>query len=253
MKFNKMRMMFALAAIVSLCAFSTLAQAGTTLDKVKESGVLTVGNSPDYPPFESIGDGGERVGFDVDLLNAIAAKMGVKVKWVTMDFAAIVTATQSGQVDMRMSGFSISPERAEQVSFSAPYIASGQVIVVRNDSDIKSAAELKGRKIAVQLGTTGEQEADKIEGAEVVKPESYNIAFMMLNNKVADAVIADISVADEFVKQGKFKRAGKPLSFEEFAMITRKGNDDLLQALNKGLAAVKADGTYAAIVKKWNL
>jgi polar amino acid transport system substrate-binding protein len=76
---------------------------------------------------------------------------------------------------------------------------------------------------------------------------------MMLNNKVADAVIADISVADEFVKQGKFKRAGEPLSYEEFAMITRKGNDDLLQALNKALEEVKADGTYAAIVKKWNL
>jgi polar amino acid transport system substrate-binding protein len=253
MKFNKMRMMFVLAAAVSLFAFSSLAQAATTLEKIKEAGVITVGNSPDYPPFEAIGDSGERVGFDVDLLNAIAAKMGVKVKWVTMDFAAIVTATQSGQVDMGMSGFSISPERAEQVSFSAPYIASGQVIVVRNDSDIQSAADLKGKKIAVQLGTTGEQEADKIEGAEVVKPESYNIAFMMLNNKVADAVIADISVADEFVKQGKFKRGGDPLSYEEFAMITRKGNDDLLQALNKGLEEVKADGTYAAIVKKWNL
>ncbi|EGB13806.1 extracellular solute-binding protein family 3 [Pseudodesulfovibrio mercurii] len=253
MKFNKMRMLLMLAAIISLCAFATFAQAGTTLDKIKAKGVITVGNSPDYPPFESIGDGGERVGFDVDLLNAIAAKMGVKVQWVTMDFAAIVTATQSGQVDMGMSGFSVTPERAGQVSFSAPYFASGQALVVRNDSDIKSAADLKGKKIAVQLGTTGEQEADKIEGAEVVKPESYNIAFMMLGNKVADAVVADISVADEFVKQGKFKRAGEPLTFEEFAMITRKGNDALLQALNQGLEAVKADGTYAAIVKKWNL
>ncbi|WP_207264715.1 basic amino acid ABC transporter substrate-binding protein [Desulfovibrio sp. Huiquan2017] len=252
MKFNKMRVVLVLATALTLCAFS-LAQAGTTLDKVMEKGVITVGNSPDYPPFESIGDSGERVGFDVDLLNAIAAKMGIKVKWVTMDFAAIVTATQSGQVDMGMSGFSITAERAEQVSFSDPYIASGQAIVVRNDSDIKSAADLKGKKIAVQLGTTGEQEADKIAGAEVVKPESYNIAFMMLGNKVADAVIADLSVADEFVKQGKFKRADDPLSYEEFAMITRKGNDALLQALNKGLDEVKADGTYAAIVKKWNL
>lgn len=252
MKFNRLLTVLALS-LTLVAAFSASALAATTLDKVKEAGVITVGNSPDYPPFESIGDSGERVGFDVDLLNAITAKMGVKIQWVTMDFAAIVTAVQSGQVDMGMSGFSISEERAQQVSFSDPYIASGQVIVVRKDADIDSAADLKGRKIAVQLGTTGEKEADKIEGAEVVKPESYNIAFMMLSNKAADAVIADLSVADEFIKRGAFRRAGEPLSFEEFAMISRKGNDDLLAALNKALEEVKQDGDYDAIIKKWNL
>lgn len=252
MKFTK-KIAFSLFVLTLLSVFSVSAFAESTLEKVKASGEITVGNSPDYPPFESIGDSGERVGFDIDLLHAIAEKMGVKVRWVTMDFAAIVTAVQSGQVDMGMSGFSISPERAEQVSFSIPYIASGQVIVVRNDSDITSVEDLKGKKIAVQLGTTGEQQADKIEGAEVVKPESYNIAFMMLNNKAADAVIADLSVADEFVKRGTFKRAGEPLSFEEFAMISRKGNETLLDALNQAFEEVKKDGTYATIVKKWNL
>ena len=253
MKSNYSRLVLALVLALVMGAFTASAFAGTALEKVKEAGVITVGNSPDYPPFESIGDNGERVGFDVDLLNAITEKMGVKINWVTMDFAAIVTAVQSGQVDMGMSGFSISEERAAQVSFSAPYIASGQVIIVRNDSDINSVADLNGKKIAVQLGTTGEQEADKIEGAEVVKPESYNIAFMMLNNKAADAVIADLSVADEFIKRGAFRRAGEPLSFEEFAMISRKGNDALLDALNKALEEVKKDGTYDVILKKWNL
>ncbi|BDQ32799.1 basic amino acid ABC transporter substrate-binding protein [Pseudodesulfovibrio portus] len=253
MKFNKLRSVFVFSMVLVAGLFAATAFAGTTLDKVREAGVITVGNSPDYPPFESIGDNGERVGFDVDLLNAVTEKMGVKIHWVTMDFAAIVTAVQSGQVDMGMSGFGISEERAEQVSFSAPYIASGQVIVVRKDSDINSAADLNGKKIAVQLGTTGEQQADKIEGAEVVKPESYNIAFMMLNNKAADAVIADLSVADEFVKRGDFRRAGEPLSFEEFAMISRKGNEALLDELNKALEEVKQDGTYDAILKKWNM
>lgn len=252
MKFTK-NIALSLFVLTLLSVFSVSAFAGSTLEKVKASGEIIVGNSPDYPPFESIDDTGKRVGFDIDLLHAIAEKMGVKVRWVTMDFAAIVTAVQSGQVDMGMSGFSISPERAEQVSFSMPYIASGQVIVVRNDSDIKSVEDLKGKKIAVQLGTTGEQQADKIDGAEVVKPESYNIAFMMLNNKAADAVIADLSVADEFVKRGTFKRAGEPLSFEEFAMISRKGNETLLDALNQAFEEVKKDGAYAAIVKKWNL
>lgn len=252
MKFHKVSaIVMMLAVLVGALASTCFAE--TTLDKVKAKGVLTVGNSPDYPPFESIGDGGERIGFDVDLLHAMAVKMGIKVQWVTMEFAAIVTATQSGQVDVGMSGFSITPERAQQVSFSAPYFASGQVIVTRPDSEINNAADLKGKKIAVQLGTTGEQQADKIEGAEVVKPESYNIAFMMLHNRAADAVIADLSVADEYMKRGTFRRAGEPLSFEEFAIISRKGNEALLDALNQALDAVKKDGTYDALVKKWNL
>lgn len=252
MKFQKFNISLILTLALVLGVFSFSAFAGSTLDKVMEKGVITVGNSPDYPPFESIGDSGVRVGFDIDLLNAVTKKMGVQINWVTMEFAAIVTAVQSGQVDMGMSGFSITPERSEQVSFSAPYIASGQVIVTRNDSSIQSVADLKGKKIAVQLGTTGEQQADKIEGATVVKPESYNIAFMMLHNNAADAVIADLSVADEFMKRGTFKRVGEPLSFEEFAMISRKGNTDLLNTLNNALEEVKKDGSYDAIVKKWN-
>ncbi len=253
MKFNKSCATILMVLVFLLGTFTVSAFAGSTLDKVKAAGSITVGNSPDYPPFESIGDNGERVGFDIDLLKAVTAKMGVSIKWVTMDFAAIITAVQSGQVDMGMSGFSITPDRAKQVSFSAPYIANGQVVVVRGDSDIKSVADLNGKKIAVQLGTTGEQQADKIEGATVIKPESYNIAFMMLNNKAADAVVADLSVADAFVKQGTFKRTGEPLSYEELAMISRKGNETLLDALNQALEEVKKDGTYAAIVKKWNL
>lgn len=253
MKFNKFNVTVIMVLALLLGAFSASAFAESALDKVKKAGVINVGNSPDYPPFESIGDGGERIGFDIDLLKAITEKMGVKIHWVTMEFAAIVTAVQSGQVDMGMSGFSVTPERANQVGFSSPYFASGQVLVVRNDSDIQSVADLKGKRIAVQLGTTGEQQADKIEGAEVVKPETYNIAFMMLHNKAAEAVVADISVAEEFIKKGTFKRAGDPLSFEELAMISRKGNDDLLKALSEALEAVKKDGTYDVIVKKWGL
>lgn len=147
MKFNRfyLTVIMALALLLSVSIGSAFA--GSTLDKVKEKGVVTVGNSPDYPPFESIGDNGERVGFDVDLLNAMTAKMGLKIQWVTMEFSAIVTAVRSGQVDMGMSGFSITPERAEQVGFSSPYIASGQVIVTRTDSDIKGVADLNGKKL----------------------------------------------------------------------------------------------------------
>lgn len=252
MKSNKCNLIVLVFALV-LGVFAVSAFAGTTLDKVKEKGVVVVGNSPDYPPFESIGDNGERVGFDIDLLKAIAKKMGVKIQWATMEFSVIVSAAQSGQIDLGFSGLSITDERRAQVLFSDPYVVSGQVIVTRKGSGITGAADLKGKKIAVQLGTTGEQQADKIEGATVVKPESYNIAFMMLNNKAADAVIADISVADEFIKRGEYERAGEPLSYEEFAAISRKGNDALVGEVNKALKALKEDGTLDALAKKWNI
>lgn len=252
MKFNKFNVTVLVLALV-LGMFAGTAFGGSTWDKVKEKGVIVVGNSPDYPPFESIGDNGERIGFDIDLLKAVAEKMGVKIQWATMEFSVIVSAAQSGQVDLGFSGLSITEERRGQVLFSDPYAASGQVIVVRKGAGIKGAADLNGKKIAVQLGTTGEQQADKIEGATVIKPESYNIAFMMLNNKAADAVIADISVADEFIKRGEYERAGEPLSFEEFAALTRKGNDALIGEVNKALKALKEDGTLDKLVKKWNI
>ncbi|WP_243546124.1 basic amino acid ABC transporter substrate-binding protein [Pseudodesulfovibrio tunisiensis] len=253
MKRNVFKLVTLLAAATLMVAFVGNAFAGSAWEKIKEKGVMTIGNSPDYPPFEFIGDTGERTGFDIDLMDALSKEMGIEVRWMTMDFAAIVTAVQSGQADIGMSGMSVSEERRQQVDFSDPYVASGQVIVTLPDSPVKSAEDLKGKKIAVQLGTTGEQQADKIEGATVVRPETYNIAFMMLKNKAADAVIADLSVADEYAKQGMFQRAGEPLSLEEFAIITKKGNSDLLEALNNALKAVKASGKYDEIVKKWNL
>ena len=252
MKFNKFNVL-ALALALVMSVFAATVFAASTFDKVKAKGVINVGNSPDYPPFESLGDNGERVGFDIDLMNALAKKIGVKINWVTMDFAAIVTAAQSGQVDIGISGLSYTEERAKSVLFSDAYFASGQALVVRSDSSIKSTTDLAGKKVAAQLGSTGAEAADKIENVEVVKPDTYNVAFMMLNNKAVEAVVADLSVADEFVKRGTFKRAGEPLSYEEFGIVTRKGNDTLISALNKALAELKADGTYDAIVKKWNL
>lgn len=238
--------------ILAAIAVMTVAQVASAdmWDAIKDRGVIVIGNSPDYPPYESM-DGTTRVGFDIDIMNAMAEKMGLKIEWRTMSFDSIIAAVNMGQVDIGFSGFSITEDRKKSVDFSNPYFASGQVIVTRPGSSIKSGDDLKGKKIAVQLGTTGQEAAEKIENAEVIKPETYSTAFMMLTSESVDAVVADIPVAEEYAKKQKLVIAPEKLSFEENAIVIPKGNPKLVENLNKALEAVKKDGTLDKLIAKW--
>ncbi len=233
----------------ALLATSQIASADMW-DKIRKDGVIIIGNSPDYPPYESM-DGNTRVGFDIDLMDAMAEKMGLKVEWKTMSFDSIIAAVNMGQVDIGFSGFSVSEDRKKSVDFSKAYFVSGQVIVTLPDSAIKSGADLKGKKVGVQLGTTGQEAAEKIEGVEVLKPETYSTAFMMLKTKAVDAVVADIPVAEEYAKKQGFVISPEKLSYEENAVVVAKGNPKLVEALNKALDEVEKDGTLGKLVDKW--
>lgn len=247
---STLKKLFVVALMVTaLLATSQIASADMW-DKIQKAGVIVIGNSPDYPPYESM-DGNKRVGFDIDLMNAMAEKMGLKIKWQTMSFDSIIAAVNMGQVDIGFSGFSISEDRKKSVDFSNSYYVSGQVIVTLPGSSIKSGADLKGKKIAVQLGTTGQEAAEKIEGAEVIKHETYSTAFMMLKTKAVEAVVADIPVAEEYSKKQGFVIAPEKLSYEENGIVVRKGNPKLVAALNKALAEVEKEGTLAKLVEKW--
>ncbi|WP_022660626.1 basic amino acid ABC transporter substrate-binding protein [Paucidesulfovibrio longus] len=225
----------------------------STWAQIKEKGVITVGNAPDYPPFESIDDKGERVGFDIDLVRAVAKRMGLKVEFVTLGFEVIVTAVQSGQVDLGVSGMSINDERKQFVNFTDPYFTAGQVVVTTPESGIKTLADLKGKRVSAPVGTTSYAAAEKLEGIELTAPEDYNMSFALLKGGGCDAAVADIPVAEEYVKQGGFTIVGEPLTFEEFAMIANKDNADFIVELNKALAEVKASGEHEALMKKWGL
>lgn len=253
----KMMRTMTIAAVICACLGVFLGQATaadtSTWDKIIKTGKITVGNSPDYPPFETLDDNGKRVGFDIDLLNAMCAQLGIEAEFVTMDFGAIVTATQSGQVNIGMSGFSITEERRKMVNFSNPYYISGQAVVTAPKTGIKSVDDLKGKRVAVGLGTTGQEEAEKIEGITIQYPEDYTVAFVMLKNGGSDAVICDLPVAEAYLKQGGFELVGKPLSYEEFAIIANKKDGEVVKNLNDALAKVKTDGTYDKLIKKWEL
>lgn len=242
-----------LVLVVSLALTGCAKKTDLALARVQKAGVMTVGNSPDYPPFETVDDKGNTVGFDVDLLQAMATEMGVKIQLKNLSFDTIVTAVQNGQADIGMSGFSINADRAKQIDFTNPYFVGGQVIVTTKDSGITKKEDLQGKIIATQMGTTCATAAKGITGATVKELEDFNIAWSMLKTGAAKAVVADISVAKEYIAKEGYVQVGEPLSYEETAIVVQKNNPSLVKALNEALAKVKASGTYDQLVAKWEL
>lgn len=240
-----------LSACLVLALSGCAKQPATVWEQIQADGKITVGTSPDYPPFEMVDDDGTIIGFDIDLINAMAAEMGVEVELKSMSFDTIITAVQSGQVNIGMAGFSIDPEH--QVDFTDPYYSGGQVVLTTADSGIKDIADLAGQTVAVQMGTTGEKAAQNIAGANLKALESFEMAILMLQNGTAKAVVADKVVAKGYEHEKGMVIVGEPLANEDNAIIIKEGNEDLTQALNEALAKVKENGKYDELLQKWGI
>ncbi len=219
--------------------------------------VLRFGTEPTFAPFEFQKEGGkEYTGFDMDLAQAIGKKIGAKVEIVSMGFDGLIPALNAGNIDAIAAGMSITPERAKNVEFSVPYYQSGLAVMVQKDNKtIKGIENLKGKKIAVQIGTTGAMEAHKISQAEIVEFNTNTEAALELKNGGVDAVINDLPVVAYFLHQGGgsayAKIVGKTVSAEDYGIAVKKGNKKLAEEINKAIAGLKKDGEYAKIYKKW--
>jgi arginine/lysine/histidine transporter system substrate-binding protein len=214
--------------------------------------VLRAGTSPDYPPFESLDESGNLVGFDIELMEQIAEIMDVEVEYVQLDFSVIISALNSGQVDLGLSGFTYSPDR--DVLFSEPYYMSAQAVVVREDSDITSLNELGDKRLAAGLGTTGEAAAlEAYPDAQMVYPDDYLVGFEMLRSGQTDAVIADLGVAQNYAQQDAFRMLDEYLQSEEMSIIVKKGNQDLMDQIDQAIVQFKATEDYQALLEKWEL
>ncbi len=161
----------------------------TALDKIKKAGEISIATNPDYPPFETIDDQGNVIGFDIDLSTAVAKELGVSPKFVKMSFDTIITAVKNGQTDLGVSAFSITEERKQSIDFSDPYYSSSQVIMVLEDSGFTVKEDLAGKIIAVELSTTGADAAKTITDAQVKAVDDYNVATMMLKNGIILSVL----------------------------------------------------------------
>ena len=208
-----------------------------------------------WPPFESVnGTSKEIEGFDVDLMNAIAKEAGFEVEYSNVPWDSLLAGMAKCQYDAAISAMTITPERAEQFAFSDPYFAAGQIVTVRADNtDITGKDTLAGKTIGVQLGTTGDIEAQKITGATVKNYDDIGLAFQDLMNGQTDAVIADNPLALGYIGKNpdKLKTAGEVFTDEFYGIAVCKDKTDLVAQVNKGLAAVKSKGLIDELTTKW--
>lgn len=215
--------------------------------------VLKVGTDPTFAPFEFVDEKNNTTGFDVDLMKAIADDLGYTVQYENSAFDGLVTSLQAGNYDAVIAAMTITPERLESVDFSDKYLMAEQFIAVKKGSPIKTTADLKGKKIGVQSGTTGQTVVEEL-GFSPLKFDAIPDAMNDLLNGGVDAVVADSPVVLYFIKQnpnfnieyvkGDFKK-------EYYGIAVKKGNTELKDKINASLKKLQDSGTYNNIYKKW--
>jgi polar amino acid transport system substrate-binding protein len=220
--------------------------------------VHVVGTDAAYAPFEYQNERGEIVGFDIEVVGAIAKKAGIEVKFVNTPWEGIFNTLAQGDRDLLVSAITITEERRQSMDFSDPYFDAAQLIAVKLDSKIARFDDLKTRKVGVQTGTTGDEVVSKLLGKtspDIRRFESTPLALKELEAGGVDAVVADNGVVINYVANnsgGKFKTVSdKAFAPEQYGLAVKKGNTELLGKLNKGLAAIRADGTYTEIYNKY--
>ncbi|HWO94827.1 MAG TPA: amino acid ABC transporter substrate-binding protein [Bacillus sp. (in: firmicutes)] len=222
--------------------------------KIKEEGVLKVGTEGTYPPFTFHDDSGKLTGFDVEIAEEVAKRLGVKAEFMETQWDGMFAGLDAKRFDMIANQVGIKPEREEKYDFSDPYIASAAVLVVGKDNnEIAKFEDLKGKKAAQSL-TSNYGELAKSYGAELVGVEGFNQAMELIASKRVDATINDkLSVLDY-----KKQKPDAPIKIVDEAgdaaasgLMFRKDSGKLVEEVNKALAEMKEDGTYTKISEKW--
>lgn len=240
-------------ATESSASESTAAASAEAVSTIQD-GKLIVGTNAAFPPFEYVGDDGEPDGFDIALIKAIGEKLGYEVEIQDMEFGSLVAAIGT-KIDASIAGMTITEERKQSVDFSDSYYDAVQFVVALPDDTLATAADLEGKTIGCQLGTTGESIAGEIEGATV---QSYDKAVDAVNDLIngkVDVVIIDQNPAQVFAEKFEGKVVaidGASFDFEpeEYAIALPKGSA-LVDQVNEALAELKADGTFDALVDQY--
>ncbi|HEY9077682.1 MAG TPA: basic amino acid ABC transporter substrate-binding protein [Anaerolineaceae bacterium] len=236
-------------------ALSVVVILSMLLSGCSASSKIRVATDATYPPFESVDEKTkELVGFDIELMKAVAKKAGFEVEFVNLNFDPLLAGMAQCQYDVAISAMTITEERKKSFLFSDPYINAGQIVAVKKDNTTITGPEsLTGKKIGVQIGTTGEIEAKKIANATVKTYDTVDLAFLDLGNGQVDAVVADDPTTRAFVAKNsdKLKTVGKPFTDENYGIAVCNKKPELLAKINTALAALKADGTITALDEKW--
>lgn len=229
----------------------------STLDK----DTLVVGLDDTFAPMGFKDESGEIVGFDIDLAKAVGEKLGKKIEFQSIDWSMKEAELNAGNIDFIWNGYSIDDERKQQVDFGKPYLKNRQIIITLADSDINTKADLQGKAVAAQTGSTAvtamEKEPEVVEGFKDGKPvtyESNNDVLMDLEAGRVDAAVADEIIVRYYIsKKGedKYKILEDDFGDEEYGVGMRKGDTTMVDAFNKAYDELKQEGKVAEISTKW--
>ncbi len=245
-----------LALVLMAACLTACSAKGPSLADIKKAGKLVVATSPDFPPFESL-ENGKVVGIEVEIMELICKELGVDLEIKQMDFDSVLPGVQSGKFDCGMSGISVTPAREKNTLFTNPYCLAAQAIVVTADSPIKYKADLAGKTVSVQTGTTAEEFC--MGNGYGVKAFAANAdAQTALTTKKVDAWVIDDLTAAEMVAAYNTEHPDAPLVILDEAMTTEPyafafafGSEDLVEQINQIMDKLVADGTVAALFDKY--
>lgn len=240
---------FTLIAVAMLCAASAEARDWAM---IKQSGTIEIATDGAYPPF-TYAEGGKLTGYEIDVYDAIAKKLGIKTHWSVLGFDALIAAVHQDRFDMAVSDHGITPEREKAVDFATPHYCSGGQIVTRGVGPWKGA-DLKDKVVGVQLATTYADATKREAGVKEVRtfPRDTDALQALMGSRV-DAWVTDRFVAKAAIEKNPSfgLKAGEMLFVERIAGVMQKGNVSLRDQINKAIADLKADGTLKAISQKY--
>ncbi len=232
--------------------------ADDSLKYIQDKGVLVLGLDDSFPPMGFRGENGEITGFDIDLAKEVCNRLGVELELRPIDWDAKILDLNSRDIDVIWNGLSITEDRKKTIGFSTPYLANRQIVIVLEGSGIDSKKDLAGKKVGVQMGSSGDaaltadkDSLDSIE--EVVKYQDYVQSLMDLEAGRIDAIVVDEILGRYYIgkKPGVFAVASGDFGSEEYGIGFRKGDAAFIEAVNQALADMLEDGSAGVVSKKW--
>lgn len=251
---------FAIISIILVgCGAKKEVKNTTLLDQIKKSGTMKVGLMGTYPPYNFMNEKNEIDGFDADIAKQVAKKLGVKVEFITNEWSGMVAGLEKNKFDIVISQMTITNERKKSMDFTKPYIKNSVNVIVKEDNkSIKSINDFKGKKIGVGLGTNDEtylrnETIPKVGDFKITTYNDVITTLFDLNSGRIDATVNNLFAIKPIVDKNnlKVKIVGEPIKEDYAGMAIRKGDPEFLNALDKALEDMKADGTYKKIYVKW--
>ncbi|MBN1368233.1 MAG: basic amino acid ABC transporter substrate-binding protein [Dehalococcoidales bacterium] len=214
---------------------------------------IRVATDATWAPFEYMDNNNNIIGFDIDVMTAIAEKQNLNIEFVNVAWDPLLAGMAQGTYDCAISSITITEDRKKAMLFSDPYFVAGQMIIVAKDNTAITSFDTLTGTVGAQLGTTGEMEAQNAANVTVKSYDEIGLAFQDLMNGQINAIICDSPVAQNYVKknQDKLKIVGDMLSSENYGIAVAKGKTDLLNKINAGITAIKAEGLIEELSAKW--